>query len=347
MLPLPSFSLLLLLPLLLLPSTSPSSVPTSIPNKQSKSIPNLTTTFLPLPHNRTLTLLLLGTAHISADSESAVTEVMETMDPDYVCLELCHERAPAMVAEIVAENNISPPPPETPETPEISPPPPHTKVRPDPILSLITSLQSSYALGQSVTVGLDFKAALLHVSRSSSPTPPPVILLDRPVSLTISRLKTSLTPLSKLRLITGLLFQVLISRFNKKRIARYLQKALEDGTLLTDELAKLKKSLPNVHAVLVTERDEYLTSKLQQVLTAVASRGSSATVLAVVGKGHQTAISTHLKTQLHRTPISLLDPDYRAGERGRRKMVGGYSEEEVRFVAEECVVCDVPRAGSS
>jgi len=189
-------------------------------SSSSPTIPNLSTLRLPLPNNKTLTLLLLGTAHISLDSSSAVSNVMTTYEPDYVCLELCHERAPALL-----EEELRPPPDPPAPGPKLSVP------KTNAILGLIASLQSSYALGQNVTVGVDFKAALSHVYHAT-PRKSQVILLDRPVSLTISRLITSLSPLSKARLVFSLLWQCIMARFNKKSIALYMHKALSDGTLL-------------------------------------------------------------------------------------------------------------------
>ncbi|GMI32448.1 hypothetical protein TeGR_g3578 [Tetraparma gracilis] len=304
------FSALFLLLLLLLP---PPSLPSPIPSLSTLSSPPLT-------------LHVLGTAHVSSCSSDAVARAFEQLEPDAVCLELCHERAPGLLAALpgVASERVP------------------GAGRPPLLLSLISSLQSRYAAGQNVTVGADFLAALDHCHRSASP--PPVLLLDRPLSLTVSRLTSSLSPFSKLRLVLSLLLQSLLSPFLAGRTRRYLAAALADGSLVERELAKLAKSLPRVHEVLVKERDEYLAAKLLQACERVREErgGAPVVVLAVLGKGHQAAVLRRVEAGLGQgraPPVrgALLEESFKGGGGG-----GRYTEEERRHLAEEIVLCEMP-----
>jgi hypothetical protein len=232
------------------------------------------------------------------------------------------------------------------------------------IFGIMSYLQSQYAAGQNVTVGVDFKAALSFVYHRQPSCK--VVLIDRPVSLTMGRLVGSLSLWDRARLVGSLLSQSAMSLFNKKFITEYLTKALADGTLLTQELTKLNVTFPTVFDILVSERDVYLTTKLGQVVEQLREADRDCTVMCVVGKGHQEYIRRTILMMYGDLDVgaaSGLAPGLRAGtskcdgaalreyvainyKNSRRKRrasaSSSYSEDELKYMCEECIVCELP-----
>lgn len=109
------------------------------------------------------------------------------------------------------------------------------------------------------------------------------------------------------------------------------------------ELLKLKKSLPTVFDVLVTERDHYLAKKLSQLLCQLSASPDDVTVLAVVGKGHQERVQEIVVGGGGLECKELVDADYWGAKRRKRnEKLYRYSEDDLSFMCDQCIVCDMP-----
>ncbi|GMI48972.1 hypothetical protein TrCOL_g13353 [Triparma columacea] len=97
--------------------------------------------------------------------------------------------------------------------------------------------------------------------------------------------------LKKVRFGISLLFDLILSPFQKKKVTEFLNSILSgDGDLLTKELDKLKCSQPGVYETVVEERDKWLGWKVCQIVDGLSNSPDSeeedVAVLVVVGKGH-------------------------------------------------------------
>jgi len=83
---------------------------------------------------------------------------------------------------------------------------------------LLGALQSQYAGMFNVSVGCDFLACLQHAVEH--PKEARVFLIDRPVTVTLARAKSSLTRWGKVRFGAGLVWDLMTSPFQKKKVER-------------------------------------------------------------------------------------------------------------------------------
>ncbi|GMH77390.1 hypothetical protein TrRE_jg12551, partial [Triparma retinervis] len=129
-------------------------------------------------------------------------------------------------------------------------------------------LEETYASHFNVTVGCDFLACLEHCGGGGGCR---CFLVDRPLTVTMDRARTSMGVWRKARFATGLAFDLITSPFQKRKVAKFLREILEgDGDLLTKELGKLKGSQPGIYETVVLERDRWLGWKVCQAVDGVA-----------------------------------------------------------------------------
>ena len=157
-------------------------------------------------------MVLLGTAHISPTSVSDVREVIRTNEPvTSICIELCQERIGGMLESLEGRDVGG------------------------GGGGLLGALQRSYAKSFNVTIGCDFMECL-EASRGGVRR---VFLIDRPISVTMSRAMSSLTTFGRARLAGVLLMDLIISPFRRGKVRKYLEDILrEDGE--SDLLTKVR-----------------------------------------------------------------------------------------------------------
>ncbi len=210
-------------------------------------------------------LRLLGTAHISKDSVSAVKYHIETYKPDIVAVELCSSRYQTLVED--------------------------RRLDKEGLLKVIKEGKAPLVLLQSMLaaeqkkLGLDTGeqpgAELLAAVKIAEENGIQVELVDRDVQTTLRRAWRRMKFREKFRLMTSLFSD------EEEEDLPELEQLLEDKDLLSQMMDELRTIAPGAGQVLVDERDIFLSGNIGKL----RDKGK---VLAIVGAGHLSGIEKRL-----------------------------------------------------
>ncbi len=208
--------------------------------------------------------VLLGTAHVSAESTREVEFVIAALRPDTVAVELCRSRYEALTGGNALEARAA----GTKET---------RAGRGGPRLAryLLSSFQRRAARALDVRPGAEMlRAVELARERGSH-----LILADRDVAVTIQRAWARLSFWARLKLGSGMLAGL----FSASALKTPEIERLKNQEVMADLMSELARGYPALADTLIRERDLYLMDSI---------RGApGATVLAVVGAGHLQGIA--------------------------------------------------------
>ena len=210
-------------------------------------------------------LRLIGTAHVSSTSVNLVRDQISKYNPDVVAVELCESRLASIKKPEGIDN--------------------------EGLLKIISDGKSAMIILQSALsvqqrkMGIDSGekpgAELLAAINIAEEENISVELIDRDVIITLRRAWHKMGLREKSRVFEALLLDDEEDEFD-------LEELLEDSDLLSNMMEDVYKIAPNAGYVLIDERDEYLSARIQQI------RGKGK-ILAIVGAGHLSGIEKNLK----------------------------------------------------
>lgn len=225
---------------------------------------------------------LCGTLHVAKTSTEMVQEVIRTLRPQFVVLELCEARVDSLhEVDLHASDNNT--------------------LTLASVLRLSVEERSAKVLGMGLLSWMQLKAAkvmgnrlggeLAMAAREGASLRSVVVLGDRLYGVTIQRIFDKLGLVEKLKMVMLLFWEVVtMSMF---RLKEYVHKTETDDGFIHDEIARFRKYLPTFANVIVTERDEYLAQTLLEIARVGFrhSQGAAAAVprgriVAVVGAAH-------------------------------------------------------------
>ena len=211
-------------------------------------------------------IYIVGTAHVSKDSVRDVREVINTIKPDSVCVELCNARYESMfneqkwkdmdIVKVIKENKA--------------------------LYLLIQLVLSSFYKKIGDMLGVRPGADMIEAVEAAREVGAQVVLADRDVNVTLRRVWGSLGFLKKMKLLGILLGSV----FSDEKITSDDIEKLKQKDQLEIALEEVAKSLPEVKAKLIDERDIFLAEKIK------SAPGKK--IVAVVGAGHVNGIVKNL-----------------------------------------------------
>lgn len=213
------------------------------------------------------TIYLVGTAHISKSSVELVREVIETVQPDRVLVELDERRLEALAnPEKWKELDIK------------------TLIRNQQISPLIAQIiLASYQKRLGAQMGSMPGMELLEATRVAEEKGIPCDLVDRDVRITLKRAWKS-TPFFKRFL---LLSSMLGGLFDRSTINEEKLDQIKEQDVLSGMLDEIGSVFPDLKRVLIDERDAYMAEKTRQ------AAGSKLVV--VIGAGHGPGMTGHLE----------------------------------------------------
>ena len=210
-------------------------------------------------------LRLLGTAHVSTTSVNLVKNQILEYKPDVIAVELCESRLASLKKPEGIDN--------------------------EELLKIISDGKSAMIILQSALsvqqrkMGIDSGekpgAELLAAINIAEELDVPIELIDRDVVITLRRAWHKMGLREKMRVFEALLSEDDDDEFD-------LEELLEDSDLLSAMMEDVYEIAPNAGHVLIDERDEFLSGRIQQI------RGKGK-ILAIVGAGHLTGIQENLK----------------------------------------------------
>lgn len=211
---------------------------------------------------QTRTILLIGTAHVSQHSVDLVTEVISQEQPDSVCIELDEKRYQALTQEKRWQKLDL-----------------KTVIKKKQLSTLMVSLMmASYQKKLGENLGVSPGAELLAAAQTARQFNIPVSLCDRDIRVTLRRAWKSTSFFKKGYLLTSLIAGL----FDSEEIDEKKLEELKQQDVLTELMAEMGESLPDMKKVLIDERDIYLSEKIK------STPGNN--LVAVVGAGHVNGI---------------------------------------------------------
>ncbi len=225
-------------------------------------------------------IILIGTAHVSKKSVDDVKEVIESENPDTVCVELCSSRYQSIVdADKWKNTNIV------------------KIIREGKALLLLANLAlSAYQRRLAEKFGIKPGQEMIQAISSAREAGAELCLADRDIQVTMIRLWRNISFWGKLKL----LFNILLSAFAGEELSEEELEKLKSQDLLTAALDELSRTFPQLKAILIDERDKYLANKIKN------APGDK--VVAVLGAGHIPGIKDELYKEQDMAELSRVIP---------------------------------------
>ena len=225
-------------------------------------------------------ITLIGTAHISQESADLVSQVIEEMKPDTVCVELCQSRYDSLTQKKKWENTDL------------------LKVIKEKKAFLLLSnlLLASFQKKIGQKLGIRPGEEILQAIRSAEAVGAVVHLADRDIRITLSRTWRLMGFWKKMKLLT----EVLSSVWEVDEITQEQIEEMKKKDVLDALLSEIEDVLPEVRRILIDERDQYLSTKIRH---APGNR-----IVAVVGAGHVPGILSSWSQEVDLAALEQLPP---------------------------------------
>ena len=230
-------------------------------------------------------LILIGTAHVSRQSAIQVKEVIERERPDSVCIELDAQRYQSVMdSNKWKETDIF-------------------KVIKDKKATLllmnlaISSFQNRLAKQFDIKPGQE----MIQGIESAKETGANLVLADRNIQITFSRIWHNLGLMGKAQLLNSVFFSI----FSKESISEEDLEKMKSQDTLNAVLAEFTESFPKLKKPLIDERDQYLAQKIKDA--------PGEKIVAVLGAAHVPGITKEIHKEhdleaLAQTPPKSIVP---------------------------------------
>jgi len=225
-------------------------------------------------------ILLVGTAHVSKDSAREVKELIEQEKPDSVCVELCSARYNSInnrnkwknmdIITIIKQKKA--------------------------LLLLVNLILSSFQKRLAQQLGINPGQEMIQAISSAKETNAHLVLADRDIQVTFTRVWKKLSLWGKIRI----LFMLIFSMFGKEKISEEEIERLKSEDVLTVALSELARSFPRLKNTLIDERDQYLAEKIK------LAPGNK--VIAIVGAGHVPGIKKEIDKEHDLIALTKVPP---------------------------------------
>ncbi len=211
-------------------------------------------------------IYLVKTAHVSKTSIEDVDACVEEVQPDAICIELDEQRY-ARLEDPEAWRNTD-----------------IVKVIKDGQVGflMVNVILSSFQKRMAKSLGSTSGGEMIEGIRLSKEKDIPLVLADRPIKTTFSRIWSKLGLKEKVKLLSG----IIASIFDDEEISEEDLAKLKEADALEAALLDVAKEFPTVKEVLVDERDQYLAQKIK---TAPGRK-----IVAIIGAAHAKGIESHL-----------------------------------------------------
>jgi pheromone shutdown-related protein TraB len=225
-------------------------------------------------------LILIGTAHVSRQSAEQVKEVIERERPDSVCIELDAQRY-----QSVMDNN------KWKETDIFK----VIKEKKTTLLLMnlaISSFQNRLAKQFDIRPGQE----MIQGIESAKETGAELVLADRNIQVTFSRIWHNLGWTGKSQLLSAIFFSI----FSKETISEDELEKMKSQDTLNAVLAEFTESFPKLKTPLIDERDQYLAQKIKD------APGNK--IVAVLGAAHVPGITKEIHKEHDLEALSQTPP---------------------------------------
>ena len=204
------------------------------------------------------TFYIIGTAHISQKSVDEVEQVIDQVQPDSICVELCEMRFKALREQDQWKNlNI------------------FQIIRQGKTLFLMASLAlSSFQKKMGEKMGVKPGSEMIKAIEKAEQLNAELVMADRNVQATLKRTWHNI-PFFKKMAVLGGLFE---SFFANEELSEEDLEKMKERDQISSIMEEFATEMPSIKGPLIDERDQYLMASIEK------ARGPK--VVAVVGAGH-------------------------------------------------------------
>lgn len=228
-------------------------------------------------------IILIGTAHVSPKSVEEVREVIETEKPDTVCVELDEQRYQAVmnrkkwqetdIIKIIKEKKAT--------------------------FLLINLVLSSYQKRLAKQFNINPGQEMIQGIQSAREIGAELVLADRDIRVTFSRIWRGLSLWNKLKL----LFSIVVSIFSDETITEEELEKLKSQDILDAVLSEFTSAFPQLRVPLLDERDQYLAQKIKEA--------PGRKIVAVLGAAHVAGVKKEINREHDLSALSSVPPGSR------------------------------------
>ena len=203
-------------------------------------------------------IYLVKTAHVSKNSVNDVKECINEVKPDAICIELDEDRYKKLsepdkwretdIIKIIKEKKVG--------------------------FLLVNIILSSFQRRMAKNMDTSSGGEMLEGIKASKELNVPLVLADRPIRITFSRIWNSLGINEKSKLLVSIIGSI----FDDEEISEEDLAALKEADALEAALNEVGKEFPVVKKILVDERDAYLSSKIKNA--------DGKKIVAIIGAAH-------------------------------------------------------------
>ncbi|RSL34720.1 TraB/GumN family protein [Salibacterium salarium] len=227
-------------------------------------------------------IILIGTAHVSRHSAEEVQEVIESENPDTICVELDEQRYESIknknnwkdmdIFKVIKEKKAT--------------------------LLLMNLAISSFQKRTAQQFGIQSGQEMIQGIDSAEKLGANLVLADRNIQITFSRIWHGVGLWGKAKL----LMQVIFSIFNKESITEEEMEKMKSQDMLQSMLDELTENFPKLKVPLIDERDQYLSQKIKDA--------PGEKIVAVLGAAHVPGIKKEIShhhdlSRLTEKPVSI------------------------------------------
>ena len=229
-------------------------------------------------------ILLIGTAHISQSSVDEVNTVINQVQPDTVCIELCSSRYQAMLAKDQWKNMDI-----------------FKVIREGKSFLLFANLiMTAFQKRLGSKLGVKPGAEMFEAANVAEKLNSELVLADRDVKITLQRTWRGMPFWGKMKV----LGQLLASLFIREEISKEEIEKLKESDALSEAVKMLAEQSPEMKRILIDERDQYMAEKIRQSMGKL--------IVAVVGAGHVKGLTAELEKKHNLAELESVPPTGKA-----------------------------------
>lgn len=223
-------------------------------------------------------IYLVKTAHVSKNSINDVKECIGEVKPDAICIELDEDRYKKIsdpekwsdtdIVKVIKEKKVG--------------------------FLLVNLILASFQRRMAINMDSNSGGEMLEGIKQAKELNVPLVLADRPIKTTFSRIWNSLGLYEKSKLIVSIIGSI----FDDEEISEEDLQALKEADALEAALNEVGKEFPNVKKILVDERDAYLSSKIKNA--------PGKKIVAIIGAAHAGGIERNLDKDIDINELNVV-----------------------------------------
>lgn len=223
-------------------------------------------------------IYLVKTAHVSKNSINDVKECIGKVKPDAICIELDEDRYKKIsdpekwsdtdIVKVIKEKKVG--------------------------FLLVNLILASFQRRMAINMDSNSGGEMLEGIKQAKELNVPLVLADRPIKTTFSRIWNSLGLYEKSKLLVSIIGSI----FDDEEISEEDLQALKEADALETALNEVGKEFPNVKKILVDERDAYLSSKIKNA--------NGKKIVAIIGAAHAGGIERNLDKDIDINELNVV-----------------------------------------